>query len=379
MHICLLASATSIHTQRWAEYLHGRGHQISIISRTRKDLEYAKVFAPALPDWLEKRDTLPIQVFAQFLNALSVKKKLRGIKPDVMVAFTWQSYGVIGMVSGFHPSVAGHLGMYGLSVWTRTLVGSILSKRILSYYDKQWTSDQSSKRLLLKLGCSDEKIYLNPWGVDTSVFIKEKRSSELRSTFGKGSGLVVACFRSLYPEYDVATFIKAMPIIQRIAPDTRFLVVGSGNQKNYLVQMSERLNIRNFKYIAWVKYELLPEYLASCDVYVDPINNVNRGIKMDMSGLGFTQTLPAVMSCEVAWTVTTRPGVEEIIPQEYSMFLFKRGDENQLASNVLELLGNKILRTEMGRRSREMVLQKADWRSNAKKAERMLLALAGKL
>lgn len=384
MRICFLANAGSIHTKRWASFFADRGHEIYIISGAPGELSYGTVYAPVLPGWLEKRGgTLP-RVTAQALNALRVRRLVCRIAPDVLVAFTFQSYGVLAMLSGFHPVMSFHLGASGISVWPEvSLVVRLLVRWILRTSDLLHTFDQAGWQRLIALGCQPDKIYVNPWGIDTSEFVPQRRSDALRREMGSGDGPVVVCARTLEPQYDVEIYIRAMPLIEKEIPNVRFVLIGTGSQSRRLCELAKSLKVRNFKHLGHVQYDKFPDFIASCDVYVDTVNMplptgrtwFGHKINCSMAGLGYTQTLPAAMSCQLGWTVTRRPGVDEIVPEGFERFLFTLGDEKQLVKNVIELLGDEETRRQMGQRSRKIIQQKVEWKDNALKMEERLRQL----
>jgi glycosyltransferase involved in cell wall biosynthesis len=94
-----------------------------------------------------------------------------------------------------------------------------------------------------------------------------------------------------------------------------------------------------------------------------------------MAGLGYTQTLLAAMSCQLGWTITRRPGVEELVPDGFERFLFSPSNEKELSKNVIELLNNEQMRKEFGVLSRQKVCQIANWETNALKMEDSLRQL----
>ncbi len=388
MRICFLANARSIHTKRWASFFVERGHEIHIISWAPEELDYASVYAPVLPGWLAKQKGILPHLVAQVLNALRVRRLVSKIAPDVLVAFTFQSYGVLAMISGFRPVVSANLGATGISIWPEvSLIGRILTKRILRTSDLLQASDQGALKRYIELGCEANKVYINPWGVNTSEFIPQRRSETSRREMGDGDGPVVVCARSLEKQYDIDTYIRAMPIIQRQIPDVRFVLIGSGSQCKRLCELASQLKVRNFKHLGYCPYDKFPDYLASCDIYVDTINMpFPKGrtwfwhkMSCSMAGLGYTQTLPAAMSCELGWTVTRRPGVEELVPDGFERFLFAPGNEKELAENVIELLSNEQIRRQLGKLSRKRVQQVAEWETNALDMENRLKRLVDEL
>ena len=387
MRICFLANARSVHTQRWATYFANRGHEISIISRDPAQLTSATVYAPTLPGWLTRGKAISSAVAAQVMNAVRVRSLVRRIAPDILVAFTFQSYGVLAVLSGFHPVVAYHLGARGISYWPEvSLTMRSLVRLILKKADLLHTFDQAGRDRLIELGCNPQRVFVNPWGVHTDFFTPTARSERLRCELGQGSGPVVVCVRSLEPQYDVETYIRSMPLVEREIPGVRFVLIGDGPEAVRLRRLADDLGVRCFKHLGYIQYEDLPNYLASCDVYVDPVNlPLSKGrtwfghkINCNMAGLGYTQTLLAAMSCQVAPVITERPGIREIISEGYEKFLFSPGDEVDLAQKVVQLLGNAIERKNYGAYCRRKVQEVAEWEINVRRTEEEYQRLVGR-
>ena len=191
MKICILGNAQSPHIKRWARFFRGRGHKVSIISARPDEMDGVEVYVPKLPfDSLLRRsktfdeDRSPhLAIYLSYVAiALRIRSLMRRIGPDILMAMTMETNGIISMIAGHHPTALFHLGPKALSLRSETsLLMRWLVKRMIRYCDMLYTGDSAGAARLQELGAHGDKIHVNPWGTDLDPADSKAEVEELRA------------------------------------------------------------------------------------------------------------------------------------------------------------------------------------------------------
>jgi glycosyltransferase involved in cell wall biosynthesis len=122
-------------------------------------------------------------------------------------------------------------------------------------------------------------------GVNPAVFCPERRSNELRASWGADEATPVAlCVSRFAPEKNFDLVIKAYEAMRRVRPETKLVLVGDG-------PLAENLRKRNVGYVIAgrkVNGELSQHY-ASADIFLFPSTTETFGnvtLEAMASGLG---------------------------------------------------------------------------------------------
>jgi glycosyltransferase involved in cell wall biosynthesis len=78
------------------------------------------------------------------------------------------------------------------------------------------------------------------------LFSPEKRDPNLAVQLGfKPKAPLVISLRSLEALYDIPTFVRAVPLVKKNHPDTGFIIVGSGPERESLGKLIRELNVES--------------------------------------------------------------------------------------------------------------------------------------
>jgi glycosyltransferase involved in cell wall biosynthesis len=162
--------------------------------------------------------------------------------------------------------------------------------------------------------------------------------------------ITVAVLRELK---GIQFMIRAMPAILEACPDTYYLVVGSGDHYEKLVDEARLQGVENRVIFAGARKDI-PALLSAANLFVLPT---------------LTEALPTVlaeaMSARLPILATRVGGVPEMIVDDLNGRLVEPGEPNLLAAACIELIRSPETRAEMGARGRVVVEQKFDVRAQA--------------
>ena len=146
---------------------------------------------------------------------------------------------------------------------------------------------------------------------------------------------------------------RVIPEILKVFPDAVFTFIGldilQGPGKTSMRAYCESLIGVDFsksvEFLGRRSYEDVEEYFSASDIFVLPSRFESFGVVYAEAML---HRLP-IVACRGA-------GIEEIVPENTVGFLVQHGDDRALRDAILRLLGNDLLRREMGEAGREFAL-----------------------
>jgi glycosyltransferase involved in cell wall biosynthesis len=265
MKVVLIASATSVHTQKWYEQLSGAGIEVVLITANPSKLESIEQIA--IGDSRASRLTF-------FRNAGKVRWLIRKIRPDIVHACYASGYGWYGARSRFHPLV--------ISVWgsdiTTTPYESWHARRIICYNLSKADSICATSLYLaektMKLSPNvADKIEIVPFGVDTAKFkcLPERKFDN--------HDVIIGAAKNLGHGYGLDLLLKGFKAILDKLPEARIRIAGYGPAYDDLTNLARGLGIASrTEFLGHVKQADMPEFLNSIDILAVPSRNEAFGV-----------------------------------------------------------------------------------------------------
>jgi glycosyltransferase involved in cell wall biosynthesis len=253
MKVALIASAASVHTQKWYEQLTGAGIEVVLI--TANPTKLGNIEQIEIGDNRAGKLTF-------FRNAGKVRRLIREIEPDIVHACYASGYGWFGARSRFHPLV--------ISVWgsdiTATPYESWHAGRIIRYNlakadlicaTSRYLAEETEK---LSPNVAD-KIEIVPFGVDTAKFTcsPERRFDN--------DGIVIGAAKNLGHGYGLDLLLEGFRAILDKLPEARIRIAGYGPAFDDLTSLARDLGIADrVEFLGHVMQADMPEFLNSIDV-----------------------------------------------------------------------------------------------------------------
>jgi glycosyltransferase involved in cell wall biosynthesis len=121
---------------------------------------------------------------------------------------------------------------------------------------------------VLSLGVTPDKITRVPIWVDTKMFREGVPNFDLHRTYPEFSNIILSIGR-LQPEKNYAKLIKVFAHISRVHDDTMLIIVGSGPERERLVNLSRTLSVdKAVVILPWARDVV--SYYKTSDIYVQP-------------------------------------------------------------------------------------------------------------
>lgn len=293
---------------------------------------------------------------------LALKRVLHEVKPDLVQAGPLQRCALLVALSGFRPLVS--------TSWGYDLILDAGRSPLW-----RWATRFTLKRSAVMIGDSqivrqlvhfhapgvlpDDRIITFPWGVDLQHFrpLERPLSKAADSRRRPFTLLSARNWEAIYGVDLIAqAFVRACQCLDGSRSDLRLIMLGQGSQAAQIRQILQRLDNEQVSFPGLISYADLPRYYRMADLYVSASHSDGASISL-LEALA--SGLPALVS--------DIPGNREWVHPGLNGWLFRDGDVNALTEAILQAFQawqNKETLREMGRQSRRIAEEGADWSKN---------------
>lgn len=340
MKITFLAPLSVIHTIRWANVFAEHGHEVHVISMHNLSVDqlHSDVNVHMLPF------KAPL---GYYLNVWAIKLILKHIKPDVLNAHYASGYGTLARLSGYHPLV---LSVWGSDVYDFPYESSIkmsIIQKNLDAADVICSTSEVMKKQTENLLVSPKKIFVTPFGIDTTKFTPKRNFSE--------EVHVIGTVKTLAPKYGIDTLIKAFAIVANKLSDKdlRLVIAGDGPQRTELVNLAANLGISDkCKFLGRISHDKVPEVLHSFDIYV---------ALSELDSESFGVAILEASACGLPVVVSDAGGLPEVVENGETGIVVQKHNPVVASDACISLIQSLKLRKKLGERGRNRVNKYYSW------------------
>ncbi len=349
--VMILADSSSDHTKRWVKATAERGHKVALFSLNTKGAEfYEKIegltfYSHNIFGKLKDTKTNGTIEKLNYLKPLfALKRSIREFKPDIVHAHYATSYGLLGVLSGFHPLI---ISLWGSDAYLFPKV-SIIHRKLLEFNfakaDRILSTSHCMAREVSKY--TKKNIIVTPFGVDENKFVPvtEKKTK---------NEFVIGIVKELVSINGIDTLIDAFAKVLADNPqkNLRLLIAGDGVERLKFEEQVERAGMKEFvTFLGRIANSEVPKVLSNVDVYVSLSRSESFGVAM----------LEA-MSCGVPVVASDADGFKEVVPDGVAGFVVPRNNATAAADKISYLLNNREKAAEMGEAARKHVLEYYSW------------------
>ena len=339
MRICFVSHASNYHTKKWAEWFYSHGHEVHVISFAYSEIPNVSVH------------TLSSNVEA---NASDVKKlgylthgrKLRWIiseiGPDIINIHYASSYGALAAISGIDD--------YILSIWGSDVYEfpekSILHRGLLKFSLARASVLFSTSKAMAKQASKYTKkpFYITPFGVDMELFSPQKR---VRETSEKD--LIIGTVKALKPKYGIEHLIRAVALTRKEHPEIpiKLRIAGKGEYEKVYKALATDLGIEDIT--TWLGF------ISQDDVALEWANMDIAVIPSESESESFGVSAVEAQACGTPVIISDIPGLMEATDPGNSSIVVPRGNEREIANQIIDLYKNPKKRHLIGKRGRIFV------------------------
>jgi glycosyltransferase involved in cell wall biosynthesis len=277
---------------------------------------------------------------------------LADIRPDLVHAGPIQIGALLTALARFRPLVAMSWGSDLLRDGARG-IGRVAAGYALRRCEALVCDCQTVRAAALRLGVPAERIVVFPWGVDLAHF-SPAPPSEVRARLGWEDALVLLSARSWEPGYGVEILVGGFIRAARSFPELRLLMLGDGSLRPRILRLLAEAGMEKRVHVAGqVGWEDLPSCYRAADLYVSASRSDGSSI-----------SLLEAIACGLPAMVSDIPGNREWIRPGIEGWLFRDGDEADLASAIEQAAKGRGELKQTGARARRTAEERADWGRN---------------
>lgn len=209
-----------------------------------------------------------------------------------------------------------------------------------------------------------DRVHVIRNGIDTDRFqASAAASAEIRQELSiPESASLVGIVAALRPEKNHRMFVKVAQRVIGERPDTHFLIVGDGPERQSTVQLCRELQLADRVHFLGTRHDT-ERVLAALDLFLLTSEN-------EASPVSILEAL----ACEVPVISTDVGSIRESVIGGETGHLVSTGDVNGMAEHVVRLLKSAELRRQMGHAGRQRVLESGSLDAMVEGYERLIAA-----
>ena len=220
------------------------------------------------------------------------------------------------------------------------------------------------RRNLLRAGIADEKIVVNPNGVDTEKFRPHVGGDAVRRELGLAEDETLAGFVGTFgPWHGVLALAEAITLLPANSR-VRFLLVGAGRLREEVQRIVGAAGKeQRVIFSGHVDHERVPALLDACDMLLSPHVPLADGSEF----FGSPTKLFEYMAMGKGIVASRLGQIGEVLVDQETALLTEPGNARELADAILCLSGSSDLRHRLGEAARRAAVAKHTWHHNAQR------------
>ena len=360
--IFYVASSNVIHDIKLIEALYKKGNKINVFVLRPQKQKISSNFSDIKYNYTLRSFWLPYifdYILSMFKIFFILKHKNETENPDVVHGGNIQTSGLICSLLATRKFILAPFGSAVLVNPKKNLIMSKITNFVLDKANLIICDSETVRRALLDLTSSKKQVILFPRGVDLKTFNCDVEGGIIQEKFNWHDNYIILCNRAHYPIYNIDVIIKSFFLIKKFNPRARLLLMGytplsAKNLTNYYKRLIASLKIDDCVEICSpVPNKLMPEYLASSDIYVSA-----------SSSDGSSVSLLEAISMGMGIVVSDIPSNRDWISSNYNGELFELGNFRDLARKVLFFSKSKSKKHLYRENNISLSLDYIDWDKN---------------
>lgn len=356
MKICFIGDGTSIHTQRWIDFLSKTNDTFLVTAKPCKKIKVKQYILKGNNPFFPKGSNYRI---CYSFNAIKqLKKILRKEKPDVVHAHFVSHYGVLAAFARAKPLVLSVLGSDVFVAPKRSFIIKFLVKYALRHADIIHVHTKYLKDYISKFVNMD-KIRLIPWGTNPKIFKKgyANQVKELKKKLKIKNQKIVLSYRRMDPYYNTPKIVRSIPYIIKKHPNVLFVLMKGGANVEYekeIRKLVKSLKVGNYvRFVGYVENDIIPVYLNMSDVTV-----------MIPPTEGGPISLLESMACGLIVVASDIPVNQEWIKDGYNGFLVNVNSQEKVNLKISQAISNTSLKSKFYKINLPLINKKGDFDKN---------------
>lgn len=215
---------------------------------------------------------------------------------------------------------------------------------------------------LLRRGVPDEKIVVNPNGVDVEKFRPNVGGDVVRADLGIAPDETLVGFIGTFgPWHGVLALAEAIALIPSDAR-IRFLLIGGGSLRSEVERMLNEADASDRVIFAgMVGHDRVPAMLDACDILASPHVPLEDGSPF----FGSPTKLFEYMAMGKGIVASRLGQIGDVLEDEKTALMVEPGNAFELSEAIQRLAGSRELRERLGNSARNAAIARYTWTHNA--------------
>lgn len=224
------------------------------------------------------------------------------------------------------------------------------------------------KKQLIQSGIKEQKILVNPNGVDTEKYHPNIDARKIRDRLNINEKSVVGFIGTMGPWHGADVLTEAFGQMILTYPHLRktavLLMIGDGIKMHQVQTLIEKYHLEgNAILTGLVPQESGPNYLAACDILVSPHVPNPDGTPF----FGSPTKLFEYMAMGKGIVASELDQIGEILEHKKTAWLAEPGNVTDLSKKIKMLIENPNLRENLGKNARNAVATRYTWKEHTKR------------
>ena len=300
-----------------AELLAKRGHEVHVVTSLDEGMPkegFEKGF------YIHRLPKGRVRLAGAFIFSLDMVRMIWKINPDIIHV---QSFGIAfpALISKKILHIPYVICGHGTDVYHPDWFTKLILKTIIINADSVIALTEDMKKAMQIIYNRDVSVIPN--GINLNEYT-ERLPIQREASSGKS----ILFVGRLHPVKGVRFLLYAMQIVHEEIPDARLILVGDGEEREFLENLTDQLGIRGcVDFIGKVSHERIPDYMFQADMFVLPSLSESFGIvNLEAMASG----LPIV--------ATRVEGVPDIIEDGVNGYLVEPKNHHELATKIIYVL-----------------------------------------
>ena len=208
-------------------------------------------------------------------------------------------------------------------------------------------------------------------GIDTDHFAPQSAAAEIRESLGLTSKKVIVSVGRLVHRKGQDSLVEALPLILQQIPSAHILFVGEGPRQEFMQKRAAALGVTDqITFIGRIKYQDLPQYICSGDVFAMPSRTRLAGLEVEGLGIVYLEA----SACGVAVVGGASGGAPDAVIEGKTGVVVDVNSVTEIAAAVSQLLRDQDLAQQMGAAGRQWIIDEWRWERWAEQFNSLLLA-----
>ena len=221
-------------------------------------------------------------------------------------------------------------------------------RHLYSLSDRIVCVSEYLKKSLLPLVKEKCKIHVVYNGVDTTIFKPSVNNQTFKTKLGLKDEKIVLYVGRIAKEKGIQFAIRCLPRIVKEVKNIKFIIVGEGNYTQNLKSLVEKMNVGKYViFTGGVLHSSLVNYYNIADIFILPTIRES-----------FSLVLTEAMTCGKSVVASIAGGIPEIMENGTNGYLVPIGKEADLFKKITHLLKDSRLRNKFGEHGRNKILKR---------------------